>query len=345
MEVRRGLAAFVVASFLSASGFPAEAHADEPHGRTSSLSWVRMPGADACVATQDLAKRVEARLGRAVFVSASVADVSVEGRVEPLPGHPPHSGFRAVLTLRDAHGALLGTRELSRPEATCDAMTDPLILVIAVMIDPDAALAPAPKPPPTIAPPPQHAPPPAPVIIEKEVLVAAPVHPPKPEWRIDVGAAAITSLGLVPAPNIGIAASGSLEPPVLFPLEGFGALWFDDSTSNHGSQASFLLAYVGGGLCPLHYTGEPVHLYGCAIGELGAFSRAITGGTTSTDLYLAGGVEARMSVRIAGPFALRAGANAVVPLFRPDTHEGNTELFRPSFIGGAADVGVGVLLP
>ena len=51
-------------------------------GRTSSLSWLRMPGADACIATQALARSVEERLGRHVFVSASAADVSVEGRIE-----------------------------------------------------------------------------------------------------------------------------------------------------------------------------------------------------------------------------------------------------------------------
>src|SRR5690348_567896 len=66
--------------------------------RTSSLSWVRLPGAEGCVATQTLARAAEDRLGRSVFVSAAQADVSVEGRIEPKRG----GGFHAVLTLRDA---------------------------------------------------------------------------------------------------------------------------------------------------------------------------------------------------------------------------------------------------
>src|SRR5258708_255178 len=57
-----------------------DARASEEKGRTSSLSWLRMPGSDSCIATQALARSVEERLGRRVFVSAAEADVSVEGR-------------------------------------------------------------------------------------------------------------------------------------------------------------------------------------------------------------------------------------------------------------------------
>jgi len=303
-----------------------------------------MPGADACVATQELAKRVEARLGRSVFTSAAVADVSVEGHVEPASPRAPHAGFRAVLTLRDARGALLGTRELARADASCDSLTEPLVLVIAVMIDPDTPLGAKPLP---ASETPSAAAPPTVVVVEKPVYVVAapPVLPrPPPTWRIDVGAAAATTLGLLPAPNLGVAASGLLEPPGLFPLEGFGAAWFDDPKHDGATSAAFSLGYVGGGPCPLHYRGDRVRLYGCAIGELGAFAHT-SGSASSTDVYLAGGLEGRLSVRIAGPFAVRLGVNGVVPLFRPTTTAGMTELFRPSVVGGAADLGFGVLLP
>jgi hypothetical protein len=302
-----------------------------------------MPGADACVSTQDLARQVESRLGRAVFVSASLADVSVEGHIEPSPDGLAHRGFRAVITLRDAKGALLGTRELARPEASCDGMREPLALVIAVMIDPDAALAPKPTQPPS-APAPLPEPPP-PMVIEKPVYITVPTPAPKPVWHIDVGAAAATTLGLVPAPNLGVAASGLLDPPGLFPLEGFGAAWFDDTVHGGGSSASFILAYIGGGLCPLHHTSGRFRLYGCAVGEVGLFSRTVGALSPDTNPYLAGGVEGRVSVRLAGPFALRLGVSGVVPLFRPATGVASTDLFRPSVVGGTADLGVGVLLP
>ena len=50
--------------------------------RTSSLSWVRLEGADQCIGAQELARRVEERVGRRVFVSASQAELSLEGHVE-----------------------------------------------------------------------------------------------------------------------------------------------------------------------------------------------------------------------------------------------------------------------
>jgi hypothetical protein len=290
------------------------------------------------VATSELAKAVEDRLGRAVFVSASAAELSVEGHVEP---GPRKKGFTAVLTLRDARGALLGTRELTRPDASCDALTGPLVLVIALMIDPDAVLTPKSPPPPS---------PPAarePVVIEKPVYVEVPAPPPPsaPTWKIDVGAAAISAVGLLPAPNVGVAASGLLHPPKLFPLEGFGAAWFDQNVRNGGASASLALGYVGGGLCPLHYERDRLRVYGCAIGEVGVLTAAPSEGGASVHAYLAGGLEPRLSVRIVGPVAARIGVDAVLPLFRPTITAEGTNLFRASFVGGAADVGLGVLLP
>ncbi len=89
------------ASILLGISAPAAA-ADKPAPRTSSLSWIRLPGADACVSTQDLARDVEARLRRPVFVSPAQADVSVEGHIEP---RAPGPGWKATIALRDAKGA------------------------------------------------------------------------------------------------------------------------------------------------------------------------------------------------------------------------------------------------
>jgi hypothetical protein len=308
------------------------ASAADPHARSSSLSWVRLPGADSCVATQELAKKVEERLGRSVFVSASAAELSVEGRVEPAAKNP---GFHAVLTVRDAHGSLLGTRELSQPEAECSKMTEPLALVIAVMIDPDAAMRPTPTPS-TPAPPPPAEPPP-PIIIEKPVYVPVPMpQRPKREWHLDVGSSFATTLGLVPAPNIGVFANGVFHPPRFIPVEVFGTVWLD-------APSTISLAYVGSGLCPLYRHGDRLHVYGCAIGEVGLFGASLAKGE-SDPLYVAGGLEGRGTVRLAGPFALRFGINAVVPLLRTVTEDGNT-VFRPSFVAGTADLGVGIVLP
>ena len=95
-----------------------ETRAEAPKKRTSTLGWDRLPGADGCIATQALARAVEGRLGRKVFVSPAEADVSVEGRAEK-----KGQGFSATIVLRDAEGKVLGTRSLEKAGASCDALT------------------------------------------------------------------------------------------------------------------------------------------------------------------------------------------------------------------------------
>jgi hypothetical protein len=111
-----------------------------PHAaaqRTSSLSWVRLPGAEDCIGAQALAQRVEQRLGRPVFVSASQADISLEGRVERVRAP---SAVVATLVLSDRAGRELGRRVLRVPGESCQPLEASLVLVIAIAIDPGASL-------------------------------------------------------------------------------------------------------------------------------------------------------------------------------------------------------------
>lgn len=111
----------------------APAHAQ----RTSSLSWVRLPGTEGCIPTQTLAERVEQRVGRQVFVSASQADLSLEGHVER---SADASAFVATLAVSDREGRVLGKRVLRAQGNDCSALDPALVLVIAIGLDPDAAL-------------------------------------------------------------------------------------------------------------------------------------------------------------------------------------------------------------
>jgi hypothetical protein len=85
--------------------------------RRSSLSWVRGEGAETCIGTRALAEAVEKRLGRSVFVSAAKADISVEGMVER-----KDAPWRAIVTVADADGNILGTRELTSEEEACASL-------------------------------------------------------------------------------------------------------------------------------------------------------------------------------------------------------------------------------
>lgn len=101
----------------------------------SALSWVREPGTESCIGAVELGQRVE-RLVGPMLVAAPAGQVSVEGRIARV-----QHGFHAQIVVSDAHGAVLGTRELDSPSEDCRAIDDKLAFVIAVAIDPNAALA------------------------------------------------------------------------------------------------------------------------------------------------------------------------------------------------------------
>jgi hypothetical protein len=346
--VRR--AAFVLSVALVASALPASADEAGSRARTSSLSWVRMPGAEGCIATQALARAVEERLGREVFVSAAQADVSVEGRVAPKKA----GGWHAVVTVRDAMGALLGTREVDRPEVSCDAMTSPLALVVAIMIDPDAAL--GPKPPP----PKKEEPPPPTVIVKREqVLVPVPVPVPVPEdpapFRFEGSAAITGALGFLPGPAVGLAALGLLEPRKAIPFIGSGGYWFDNAAKAAGTAAnSFSVFLLGGGFCPLWHHGQGAHLYACALGHLGLLRSHPSGFAASNGdenhVVWNGGIDLRATVLVVRPFVVRAGVQGMIPLLRDKftftrADGSEAELFRMAPVIGMVDLGIGLALP
>lgn len=321
--------------------------------RTSSLSWLRMPGADACIATQPLARSVEERLGRSVFVSASAADVSVEGRIEK-----KGAGFKAVITLRDAKGALLGTRQLERKDGACEAMNAELALVIAVMIDPDAAVRPrtedagapeaaavpnvtasAPPPPPpteTAAPPP---PPPS-------------TPPERDRWRVGAAANIATSIGIAPHPTLGAGANWTLLfPKVPLALRGAADVFYPTtaianvSAQGTTARATYDLVMIQGALCPLlrDATLDVLLCGGTQIGGLRA--RDVSGGVKEETLPVVNlTVEGRLAIRMFGPLEMSGGVGGVLPLTHGKSTYGNETLHEVSPFAFQADVGVGVSL-
>lgn len=325
-------------------------------GRTSSLSWLRMPGADSCIATQALARSVEERLGRHVFVSAAAADVSVEGRIEKRGKGP---GWHAVITVRDGKGALLGTRDVDRSDAACETMSEPLTLIIAVMIDPDASLSgpPAPLPPaPAPAPtPPAPAPAPDPTPAPAPEPAAAP-PPTKDPLRVEGGVGAILTSGLAPALDPGVVFSGLLYlPGVPIGFRGVTVLLLPMDAEKDGARGSFDTLYLGGSLCPTLRTKLVVGMI-CAGGQLGGMrSHAATKdrGIEEKTLPLWNlAAEARASFPVLPPVAFNAGVAAIVPLVRPSFQytgaapgSGQDNLHKVSPLAVSADVGIAFFFP
>lgn len=101
----------------------------------TALSWVREQGAEACIGPAELGRRVEQLVGP-VLAAAPEGQISIEGAIKRAG-----SGFAANVAVSDARGRLLGRRELRSSDPNCRALDDQLAFIIAVAIDPNAALA------------------------------------------------------------------------------------------------------------------------------------------------------------------------------------------------------------
>jgi hypothetical protein len=345
--LRSPACALVIAAAVG--GTPA-AWAGEPQ-RSSSLGWVRLPGAEACIGARDLAQAVEQRLARPVFVSPAQADVLIEGRIEPAPPGPSPgpAGFRAHLTLSDASGAVLGTRDLEAPDVACRALDEQLALVVALLIDPDAlAVKPAPPPP---------------VVVER-VFVPVPVTPPPPArepWRDSLSVGPAFSLGLLPRAGFGLSLRGEITPPSLFPFEIGGAVWLDGRAEPAGAVspsakgAVLSLAYGLIGACPLSWRQGGTHLRACAELEIGAIRSVGYGFTSGSGLgqeqpIVQASLAGRVSRRLVGPLEIGLGLALAVPLHRvrffyTDAANAEQELFRTGAVAGLVDAGLGVSFP
>jgi len=329
--------------------------AEEP--RTSSLSWFRMPGAESCIPTQTLGRAVEHRLGRSVFVSASQADVSVEGRIEKREGGGAAT-WHAVLTLRDAAGATLGTRELERPEASCDAMSEPLALIIAVMIDPDAASRP---PAATLAPLPTPTPTPAPSPAPAEAPLPAPAPPIptriKDVWHFEGTGSGTVSTGLAPELGIGATVEGVLYPPSApVGFRGYASLFLPTTASQRGASAVMDMVYVGSAVCPAlrSKTGNLMLCVGGQLGVLRSHAETQNRGIEEKSMPLFNAVtEARFSLPLAAPVEIAGSVGGVLPIVRPTFRytplaggPGASEnLHKVAAFGVTASLGVGFYFP
>ena len=176
---------------VSLALLPAAAFADPP--ASVRLAWVRGDGADACPDERHVRDDVERRLGRDPF--SDDATRSIEAVVERVD-----SLWRATIRVRDASGATVGERALTRDGPRCDAVVDASALAIALTIDPDA---PTDPPPPARTPRPRRPrrPPPA---------RPSPFRGP---W-VSVALRGAITAGLTPAaaPSAGLSAAVDLSP-------------------------------------------------------------------------------------------------------------------------------------
>lgn len=342
----RALTIALVASVALARG--KDALADEKK-KTASLGWTRLEGADGCIGTRELAEGVEKILRRPTFVSASQADLAIEGRAEKNKTGP---GFKAVLSVADPAGKPLGTRELTTESSDCHALDDQVELAIALMVDPDASLAPPPPPdPPEDPPKPKDPPPPKPV--EKKiyvpVAVPAPKEPEEDPWRGDVFAGFSLGFGWLPQVSPGANVGASIDPPWFFPVE-VTLKFFAPQTVDAPRSATVLFYSLQGAAlgCPLRHAGSIGEIRACGgleggflVGDGKDFEIEATD-TSPIRGQLGATVKGRADFKIIGPFRLGLATGVTVPFFRDEfvyTGPGGGEelVFQQAPVAGTID--------
>lgn len=276
---------FVLCALLGAS----RAHAERP----ASLSWTRRAGAEACIDARALATAVETRIGHAVLVAPSLAEVSIEGQVERRG-----RGWRATVIATRPDGAPVTRRTLDTAEVDCRALDPALTLVIALIVDPAGA------PPP---------PDPAPKVVIREI-----VREVIPPWQLALAGTAALEVGALPrATVVGEAAIRAVPPglPELV-LSGFAAPHQERAVDTR--RVRFGLAGLGLAICPERGRG-PWRFAACGGARLAwiawkgqGFDRDAEGRDAIPALTL----DARVERRLAGPLALYVVAGVRAPLRR-----------------------------
>jgi len=315
---------------------PRGAAADPPVRRPSSLSWVRLPGAESCIGPRALARDVEQRLGGRALVTPARAEVTIEARIERAS---EGGGWRATFLVTDASSAPTGRRELHGDAADCRTMDDEIALIVTLLIDPNAALAPLPSAP-------------APPLVEAPIA-PAPAPPPSPPWRVGVQLAMAFGLGLLPRPGGGVTFRVDVTPPRWPTLALGGTAWFDNHTEAGPISATFTLVYGIFSVCPLGIVAVGTRFSAC----LGLQAGALRAGGFGFDLayrqeqaVINAVAEVRVRRPISAPIFAELGLVQIVPFVRRgfyyDDEKGRSrDVYQMTHLAGALDAALGIELP
>lgn len=263
-----------------------------PLGHQASLRWLQGEGATSCISEHELAAAVTARLGgspKQVTRSALV----IEGEIAPNA-----AGWRVAIHTTDAHGAVLGQRELNEAAADCRAIDDKLVLVIALIVDPELLDAVA-----------------VPTVAAKRAVVVAPGAP----WQFGAAVAAVTSRGMLPGFGFGAAIAAVIEPPHGWPIELGATLWPRARGFAAPGGATFLQLTGGAALCP-RLVARVSACIGAQAGELRATGFGYDQNQSQRQFLVDATAELRLDWSLRdGPLAIgaRIGVGAWVPFSRP----------------------------
>ncbi len=341
-----------------------DAHA---RGLAIGLNWTRGQGAEQCIGPIELARSLEARLGRALFEPAGTAELALEARVER---NPEDGSFHARLAVVDEHGLELGSRELSAPGPDCRALDEALTLVIAVTLYPegglggfgialpsdvagllgDALAALEKEAPPPVAVAPAVAPPATPAQAI-EPSTREPRTPIAQGWQVRIGGAGLLRAGASPAATLGAQLALGIAPPGWPLLELTAGVLSEDrsgfSIDGSSGELHVSASRFGLSLCPEALQGA-LELRGCLGGEALVASASTDGLRQDGKLSVivpAFSLGVRGALWLAPSFALGAGIGLSAPLRRPDlrvqTRSGQDRtVFQQPSVGAELSLGL-----
>jgi hypothetical protein len=300
---------------------------------TLALHWVRLPGSEACIAGDALARVVETKLRRNVFPTPRDATILIEGYVAKTD-----NGFRAELRMTSAKGDPLGLRDLSSSDASCRELSETLGVVLAVMIDPDAA---------------KRSPSDLPGEPEPEVKEEAAAEPARNNHTLAFGRVllGITKKALV---GFGAAYERALGRAGGLRIEAVTFLESDDTrpvdTLPKDAATHVRVAYVGVAYCPLWLTFSQARLAGCAGFEVGAVNAHDDGFPLptgdQTGVWLSASASLRLAIVLHGPLEAHLagsflGAFGTPLVIRGPEGQLHSILPKNAPVGGVFDLGLG----
>lgn len=328
-----------IAFLLVASAANAQGEATRERVR---LEWQRGSGAESCATEAEIGRRVAARLGRDPFQTD--AKRTIAARVERTK-----DGWLAQISVLGADGKPIATREPLRSNAAeCSAVSDAAVLSIALAIEPDLMLGPAPAPE---APPA----PSCPTVICATTscpACAPPVPTPAPvaedRLALRTHARGAVALGVLPAPAVGAGLASELEVVPDLAL-GAGALYFPEVETDDGELAFGLTTFELFGCLDL-VESDRAALAGCLELQAGSM-HALAQGLRPIDpgdyLWLAAGVGPKGRVSPTRGLSVELGALVTTPLVAQEfvvRGQAGTA-HQPATIGFFGFVGIGVEVP
>lgn len=326
--------------------------------RAQSHAWqlhVTAPADAECVSTSDLARWVEARVGRDVFDEAAASRVDVAITFDAAT-----DGFTARVSTNSGAG-VDGLREITAPPGHCSGIDDALVLVVAAFVGVTERIelaAPAPEPPaspehpptdvdtPVATREPDTSPAPHITLTRPMALPAEPAAPSPAQWSVLAGAHAQS--GQTPGVAIGPALGARIDWRALSIAAELLWLPTTEIALADGGSGRFAVIAAGLHMCGSSHFTSRVTASAC-LGSFLGLTIASTHGLwrveESIRPALAVTPALRLRWRLTGPLSLQLAGGVHVPLLAERYFYvgpgGQERTFHTVSIGAWAQLGLG----